>query len=150
VAFDATYVWQWSRGRVLEEPQAVATAWQQLNDLATGMREDGVSAEARVQIGETVPTIVSVGAEVGADMIVMSTHARTGAQRAIQGSVADAVVRWASQPVLLSRLVPPPTGAPVTPGPTSTRPAAVHRCGARPPAPALNASAVAVDPRSTR
>jgi nucleotide-binding universal stress UspA family protein len=129
VDFDATYVWQWSRGPVLEEPQAVVTAWQQLNDLATRMRGDGVSTEARVQIGETVPTIVSVAADVGADLIVMTTHARTGAQRAIQGSVADAVMRLASQPVLLSRLVPPPPASrgPLTwctPSSTGTR---LHR-----------------------
>jgi nucleotide-binding universal stress UspA family protein len=112
VAFDETYVWQWGRGPVLPEPQAVVVARQQLADLAARVREAGVDAEVRVEIGEATPTIVSVAAEVGADVIVMNTHARTGAQRAIQGSVADAVVRWASLPVLLSRLVPPPPGRP--------------------------------------
>lgn len=112
VAFDETYVWQWGRGPVLPEPQAVVVARQQLNDLAAKVREAGVDAEVRVEIGEAASTIVSVAAEVGADLIVMNTHARHGAQRAIQGSVADAVVRWASQPVLLSRLVPPPPGRP--------------------------------------
>jgi nucleotide-binding universal stress UspA family protein len=112
VGFDETYVWQLNRGPVLREPQAVVVARQQLNDLASKVREAGVDAEVRVEIGETVPTIVSVAIEVAADLIVMTTHARHGAQRAIQGSVADAVVRCASQPVLLSRLVPPPPGRP--------------------------------------
>jgi nucleotide-binding universal stress UspA family protein len=112
VAFDETYVWQWGRGPVLEEPQAVMAARQQLNDLAARVRDTGVDADVCVEVGEAAPTIVSVAEEVGADLIVMTTHARTGAQRAIQGSVADAVVRGASQPVLLSRLVPPPPGRP--------------------------------------
>jgi len=112
VDFDETYVWQWGRGPVLEEPQAVVAARQQLKDLAARVRADGVGAEVRVEIGEPVATIVSVAADTGADLIVMNTHARLGAQRAIQGSVADAVVRLASQPVLLTRLVPPPPAQP--------------------------------------
>ncbi|HLZ26849.1 MAG TPA: universal stress protein [Chloroflexota bacterium] len=112
IAFDETYVWQWGHGPVLPEPQAVVVARQQLNDLAARVREAGVDAEVRVEIGEAATTIVSVAAEVGADVIVMNTHARTGAQRAIQGSVANAVGRMASQPVLLSRLIPPPPGGP--------------------------------------
>ena len=39
IAFDETYVWQWGRGPVLEEPQAVVAARQQLNDLAAKVRE---------------------------------------------------------------------------------------------------------------
>jgi nucleotide-binding universal stress UspA family protein len=38
---------------------------------------------------------------VNADMIVMSTHGRTGLARALSGSVADGVVRESSVPVLL-------------------------------------------------
>jgi len=112
VAFDETYVWQWGGGPVLPEPQALAVARQQLNDLAAKIREAGVEVEVRIEMGEAAATIVSIAAEVDADLIVMNTHARTGAQRAIQGSVADAVVRWADQPVLLSRLITPPPGRP--------------------------------------
>ena len=41
--------------------------------------------------------------EVDADMIVMSTHGRTGLTRAFAGSVADAVIRESRVPVLLLR-----------------------------------------------
>jgi nucleotide-binding universal stress UspA family protein len=41
--------------------------------------------------------------DVGADLIVMSTHALTGPVRTLLGSVADEVVRGAHQPVLLVR-----------------------------------------------
>jgi hypothetical protein len=40
---------------------------------------------------------------VGADLIVMSTHALTGPMRTLLGSVADAVVRGSHRPVLLIR-----------------------------------------------
>jgi nucleotide-binding universal stress UspA family protein len=39
----------------------------------------------------------------GADLIVMTTHGRSGVLRMCLGSVADKLVRWASMPVLLVR-----------------------------------------------
>ena len=100
------YVWQWQRGPILAEPQAVVTARQQVEDLRDRVRAAGVDAQARVVTGVPVPTILSQATEVGADLIIMATHARTGLQRAVQGSVADAVMRAAAQPVLLCRVVP--------------------------------------------
>jgi nucleotide-binding universal stress UspA family protein len=112
VAIEETYVWQWRRGPVLEEPQAVAIARQQLTDLVTRLRAAGVTSDAHVAIGSPAATIRSVAAEVDADLIAMATHARTGAERAMLGSVADAVVRTSGRPVLVCRLIPPPPGKP--------------------------------------
>ena len=53
--------------------------------------------------GDVADQICARAAEVGADMIVMGTHGRTGLARIIVGSVADAVVRRATIPVLLLR-----------------------------------------------
>jgi len=53
--------------------------------------------------GDVADQICARAAEVGADMIVMGTHGRTGLARMIVGSVADAVVRRAMIPVLLLR-----------------------------------------------
>jgi Universal stress protein family len=47
--------------------------------------------------------IVQAAVEHTSDMIVMSTNALSGLQRAVLGSVADAVVRTAGCPVLLHR-----------------------------------------------
>jgi universal stress protein A len=44
--------------------------------------------------------IVQLADEVGADMIVIGTHGRTGLSRMLMGSVAEAVVRRANCPVL--------------------------------------------------
>jgi nucleotide-binding universal stress UspA family protein len=60
---------------------------------ATGLARTGAPAEV----------IVATATECHADLIVMSTHARTGPARAILGSVADAVVHLADRPVLLVR-----------------------------------------------
>lgn len=106
------YIWQWHLGVLLDEPEVVLTARQELNDMVDGLRAAGVDAESRLAIGSVVQAIDSVAAAIDADLIVMSTHARTGARRALLGSVADAVLRSANQPVLLCRLVPPPPGAP--------------------------------------
>lgn len=53
--------------------------------------------------GDVADQICARAAEVGADMIVMGTHGRAGLMRALVGSVADAVVRRATIPVLLHR-----------------------------------------------
>ena len=53
--------------------------------------------------GSTAPAIAERAAKVGADLIVMGSHGRTGASRLWLGSVADAVIRSAPIPVLMVR-----------------------------------------------
>ena len=48
-------------------------------------------------------TILAVADEVGADLIVIATHGRSGLPRLLLGSVAQAVVRSATCPVLTIR-----------------------------------------------
>lgn len=47
--------------------------------------------------------ILEYAAEVDADLIVLGTHRRRGAQRLLLGSVAEEVVRYANCPVLTVR-----------------------------------------------
>lgn len=71
-------------------------------------KETGLSVTGRVVVG-TVDRGVEYEAEAfGADLIVMSTHARTGLDRVRFGSVGDAIVRHATVPVLLVH--PPENG----------------------------------------
>jgi len=51
--------------------------------------------------GEAAAEIVRVAKEKGADLIVLSSHGRTGLGRILFGSTAEAVVRHASCPVLV-------------------------------------------------
>lgn len=62
-----------------------------------------VPVEGECRSGKVVPTLCAVAAERGVSLIVMSTHGRGGFQRLWLGSVADALVRHATVPVLLVR-----------------------------------------------
>jgi nucleotide-binding universal stress UspA family protein len=100
--------WHWSGGSVLDEPDAVVSARQLLNDLAAGLHAAGVETEVHARVGPVVSNIDAVANRVDADLIVMTTHARLGLSRAMQGSFADAVVHSTRRAVLLCRLVPMP------------------------------------------
>jgi nucleotide-binding universal stress UspA family protein len=67
------------------------------------LRRGGLDTAAHAVIGEAAQGIVSTADNTGADLIVMSTHALRGPARGLLGSVAAAVVREASCPVLLVR-----------------------------------------------
>ncbi len=67
------------------------------------LRQRGVKASWRVQIGVPFEEIVKTAEEERADMIVMGTHGRSGLNHALLGSVAERVVRLAPCPVLTVR-----------------------------------------------
>jgi nucleotide-binding universal stress UspA family protein len=58
------------------------------------------SIKILVRSGSPAKEIVKAANEMGADIIVMSTHGRTGLRHALMGSVAEKVVRYAVCPVL--------------------------------------------------
>jgi len=62
-----------------------------------------ISATHAVVPGETVNAICKRRSEVNADLVVMTTHGRTGIKRAWIGSISDGVLRKAGVPVLLCR-----------------------------------------------
>jgi nucleotide-binding universal stress UspA family protein len=61
------------------------------------------SIRLRFQEGEAAALILEQAAKLKVDLIVMGTHGRSGATRFLLGSVAEAVVRRASCPVLTLR-----------------------------------------------
>lgn len=64
----------------------------------------GVSAKGKIRRGSPADELVAEAREWGADVIVLSTHGRTGMSRLFLGSVANAVVHHAPCPVLLHRV----------------------------------------------
>lgn len=62
-----------------------------------------VPVEAGVRTGRTVDAILTDAREAQVDLIVMSTHGRTGFRHALIGSVTERVVRLAPCPVLSIR-----------------------------------------------
>lgn len=74
------------------------------------------SAVCHVAVGDVGARVVDVAQEIGAGLVVVASHARAGLQRAVRGSVADHVARFAPCPVLI---VPPRAGALPAPDPAS-------------------------------
>lgn len=65
--------------------------------------DSAVPCEHRLLIGEPAEEIVRFATEQQADLIVIGTHGRTGLTRILLGSVAEAVLRHATCPVLTLR-----------------------------------------------
>lgn len=63
----------------------------------------GARVETRILWGDPIDEILKSAAEEKADLIVMSTHGRTGLSRLLMGSVAERVVRHATAAVLVVR-----------------------------------------------
>jgi nucleotide-binding universal stress UspA family protein len=88
------------------EPQvrALAEAEIYLREVAVGLRERGFELEIATPYGETpAHWIVEEARMRHADLIVMSTHGRTGPGHLVFGSVAEAVVCRSPVPVLVQR-----------------------------------------------
>ena len=65
-------------------------------------RFEGCDTQLEVRLGEDVPeTILSFAEESGADVLAMSTHARTGLSRLVVGSIAETIIRHAKIPCLV-------------------------------------------------
>ncbi|MBN3752333.1 universal stress protein [Paraburkholderia sp. Tr-20389] len=89
------------------EPSAAASAATRIFEEANALfKESGVSGNVRAidAYGESVSEVLARAAEeCDADIIVMGTHGRRGAQRFLLGSVAESLVRSTERPVLLLR-----------------------------------------------
>ncbi len=83
---------------------------QYLREVAERVKAGGIAdVETSVWYGPPAYAIVEGARLAGADLILMTTHGRSGLGRLILGSVAEAVLRGTATPVLLIRA----SGAPV-------------------------------------
>lgn len=62
-----------------------------------------VQYEHHLLEGEPADAITTFAKERGADLIVLSTHGRTGVMRLLMGSVAEQIIREATCPVMTLR-----------------------------------------------
>ena len=65
------------------------------------LRYRGLSVATEIPPGPAAAAIIEEARQVGATLIVMTTHGRSGLGRAVYGSVADEVLRKAPCPLLL-------------------------------------------------
>jgi len=79
-------------------------AAQYLERIAAPLREAELKVTTQVHDGGVAAeAILDEATHFGADLIVMSTHGRSGVTRWLIGSVADKVVHGAQMPVMLIR-----------------------------------------------
>ena len=72
-----------------------------LNEIATDLKEKGLAAQPAVLSGNPAEEIIDYAKDNGVDLIIMSTHGRSGVSRLVFGSVADKVIRLSEVPVLI-------------------------------------------------
>jgi nucleotide-binding universal stress UspA family protein/predicted transcriptional regulator len=82
-------------------------AQRHLREAAQPLIQRGYRVTTEVRPGKAVEVIAEVAKEVGADLIAMTTHGRSGWHRVLLGSVAEHLVRLAPDPLLLIRPVAP-------------------------------------------
>lgn len=89
-----------------------------LDGIVQRLRSEPVRVHPAVWYGSPVFAITEAARIARADLIVMATHGRGGLGRLVLGSVADAVLRRTSVPILLVRAAGAPLAEPL-PGPTA-------------------------------
>ncbi|HLZ26845.1 MAG TPA: universal stress protein [Chloroflexota bacterium] len=94
------------------EASVALAARENLEEIASRLRRAEITVAVTVPEGDAAAQTVSAVAALGVDLIVMSTHGRSGIGRWLYGSIADAVIRLANVPVLL---VPPHVSLPWPP-----------------------------------
>lgn len=112
------------RDPILAQIDAVAEAEKYMADLTAKLERRGIpNVEAHVWYGPPAPSIIEAARTYKADLIVMTTHGRSGVGRLIFGSVAESVLRGTTIPIFLRR----PSEAPVELPAAATEPKEVVR-----------------------
>jgi universal stress protein A len=75
----------------------------QLSRIAATLQKKRLTVRTLLRVGTAYHVIVETAKKLKADLIIMSTHGRTGLSHVVMGSVAEKVVRSAACPVLTVR-----------------------------------------------
>ena len=89
------------RQRLDKETMDIARSY--LNQVVKRLKQKGLAAEANVLYGKVVDTIAEYVNKNEVDLLIISTHGRSGVSRLVWGSVADRVLRSACVPILMVR-----------------------------------------------
>jgi nucleotide-binding universal stress UspA family protein len=94
-------------------------------------RDLPVPVQGHFHVGKAAEAIVQLAAELGAGLVVIGSHGRTGFARAVLGSVAETVSRSAPCPVLIVRSPETPTEVAIEPPCTACVAARAESAGQR-------------------
>jgi nucleotide-binding universal stress UspA family protein len=78
-------------------------AQKYLGRIAKAMETKGIKVDTEVLLGNPAEEIIIYAKHPGCDLIVISSHGRSGVSRWTHGSVADRVFRGSPVPVLVMR-----------------------------------------------
>jgi len=78
----------------------LAQAEDYVSGIADNLKKNGISATAEVIQGKAADSILDYARDNEVDLILISTHGRSGVSRWALGSVADRVIRQSLVPVL--------------------------------------------------
>jgi nucleotide-binding universal stress UspA family protein len=87
--------------QTVDDENRIRHAKKAMKERLSDAKYDKIQMET--EVGDPGHRIVDVAERVGADLIVMPSHGRTGIKRVLIGSVAERVVRLAHCPVLVLR-----------------------------------------------
>jgi universal stress protein A len=82
--------------------ESVEDATKELKELQ-GTIHDAVQSSTVLRLGTPHMEIIAAAKELHGDLIILSTHGRSGLERVLLGSTAEKIVRHASCPVLVVR-----------------------------------------------
>jgi nucleotide-binding universal stress UspA family protein len=103
-----------NRFRAHQVPMLIASeqksARSEMENLREAISRKGGSVETRVAFGSPVEQIGKYVRKAGVDLIITSTHGRSGLRRVFMGSTAERIVRYAPCPVLVVPNRPPTKG----------------------------------------
>jgi nucleotide-binding universal stress UspA family protein len=68
-----------------------------------GLHKQGIQTELAIRYGDPAAEILAFGEVQDADLLALSTHGRSGVERALYGSVAESVLRNGKLPMLILR-----------------------------------------------
>ncbi len=80
-----------------------ARAKRYLRGKVQAIRSRHIKASYQVAIGNPAQSIMQFSKKKNIDLIVMTTHGKSGLKRAVMGSIADVVIRESGKPVLVIR-----------------------------------------------
>jgi nucleotide-binding universal stress UspA family protein len=97
--------------RVVGAPERASEAGDYLQATVAVLASKGVAVSMAVRQGEPAEEILAEGRQRGVHLVLMATHARSGRDRWVAGSVAETVLKRSPVPVLLARATPEPSGS---------------------------------------
>lgn len=86
-----------------QDTRYINNAKRYLGGKIRNIKSHGIKSSYNVIMGDPTRSIISFIKKEHIDLVVMTTHGKSGFKRAVMGSVADAVIRESQKPVLVIR-----------------------------------------------